>query len=111
MEKILHVIIMACIIVSLTTGTGIMYIIIKTYRAGKRIMQATLRLPENLNNQRVIEYIELIKNTNIPERRVYSEAVKSGYELIRINEEINEDLKKQLKIIILSKGLFVRDVE
>lgn len=53
------------------------------------------------------EYIKFIDSIEIPPRKYYWNMIKAGYEIVKISETIDEKLVEQLRIVLLSRGVFV----
>lgn len=79
----------------------------KGYLTGRKIKEKTYQLGKGLNDEKVKDYIKFIDNIEIPPRRYYWNMVQAGYEIVKINEDINLELVEQLKIVILSRGILV----
>lgn len=79
----------------------------KGYLAGKKIKEKTYQLSKSLTNEKVEEYIKLIDSVEIPPRNYHWNMIKAGYEIVKMNGEIEINLIEELKIAILSKGILV----
>lgn len=80
----------------------------KGYLAGRKIKEETYQLGKGLNNGKVENYIKFIDGIEIPPRRYHWNMVQAGYEMVKINEDIDLELVKQLKMVILSKGILIK---
>lgn len=70
----------------------------------ERIVRNTLNLEKNLTNDKVEKYIEFVRNLSIPNKMVCKNIILNGYDLIKSNSNIDENLKKQFRIILEVKG-------
>lgn len=82
-------------------------LIYKSVKTGEEIRKITNELAKNLTNEKVKEYIDYINSIKVPNRKVHWNTLKAGYKLVQINDNINPQLKTELKIIMLSKGILV----
>jgi hypothetical protein len=67
------------------------------------LVQATKELKNNLNHEKVREYIETVDNIDLNTSNLW--IIKEGYDLIWGDKNINGDLKKDLKLILEMKGV------
>ncbi len=74
---------------------------------GRKIKERTYQLGKDLTNEKVEDYIKYIDSLNIPPRKYHWNMLRLGYEIIKMNKEIDANLIYQLKITILSKGVLV----
>ncbi len=79
----------------------------KVYLVGRKIKDKTYQLGKDLNNGKVEDYIIFIDSLEIPPRRYHWNMIKAGYKIVKINGEVDANLIKRLKIVILSKGILV----
>lgn len=80
---------------------------IKEHWKAKQIKAKTYELRKDLTNEKVSTYITFIDSLDVPNRKVYREILKAGYYLIDLDNSIEENLKRQLRTTMLSKGLLV----
>lgn len=79
----------------------------KGYLIGRKIKEKTYQLGKYLNNSKVEDYIKFIDSIEIPPRKYHWNMIKAGYEMVKMNKDIEVSLIEQLKITILSKGILV----
>ena len=60
-----------------------------------------------MTNEKVENYRAFIDSMEIPNRKVYWNTLRAGYKMIEIDNNVDEKLKEELKIIMLSKGILV----
>ena len=80
----------------------------KGYLVGRKIKEKTYQLGKDLTNVKVEDYIKFIDIIEIPPRKYHWNMIQAGYEIVRINKEIDIELVEKLRITILSKGIFVK---
>lgn len=73
----------------------------------KKLIKNTVKLEENLNNKKVSEYIELIRDIQIPNKVICKNIIKNGYELVKSSENVDDKLKLELRIVLEGKGIVV----
>jgi len=61
----------------------------------------------DLTDEKVNSFANIINSINIPNRAVNGKTIKAGYEIINMDTNIDEGLKSNLRIILLSKGVLV----
>lgn len=69
------------------------------------IRKATEDLADGLSDSKVIEYINLIKNTNIPNKPETWNALRASNNLVKKNKNVSEDVKDRLTMTLQSKGV------
>lgn len=62
----------------------------------------------NLSNESVISFTEFIKCAEIVNRPQNYDRLRASYELVKFNKNIDKGIKENLKIALLSRGVFVR---
>ncbi len=82
-------------------------IFIKVYLDGKKIKKEVYKLRKDLDNNKVKEYINFLERTQILPVKVHQDFIRAGYEIIRMGNDVDKELIKELKIIILCKGIIV----
>lgn len=95
-----------CILMILA-AIGINIILWNGYRIGKKLKEKTYNLGNNLTNEKVEDYIKYIDSIEIPPRKYHWNMIKAGYKVIELNRGIDEELIRQLRITILSKGILI----
>lgn len=101
------IIIYISLLITVISFIAIFYLLYKGYRTGIRIKEITYELGKELDNEKVLDYINFIDGIEIPDRKVYWNTLKAGYRLIEMNSNIDNELKKQLKIVMLGKGVLI----
>lgn len=81
------------------------YIIFKGYQYTRNISKKVYELGKGVTHEKIEDYIAYIDTKYIP--FYATNFVKAGYKLIDMDESIDENIKKNLKIIILGKGILV----
>ena len=79
----------------------------KGYIMGRKIKEKTYQLGKDLTPEKVEDYIKFIDSIEIPPRKYHYDKIQAGYEIIKMNKEMDKDLIDRLKIIILGKGIFI----
>ena len=79
----------------------------KGYRVGKKLKEKTYHLGKKLTNEKVEDYMKYIDSVEIPPTKCHWNMLKAGYKIIELNGCIDEELIRQLKITILSKGILI----
>lgn len=79
----------------------------KGYFIGKKLKEKTYQLGKDINNSKVEDYIKFIDSIEIPPRKYHWNMIQAGYEIVKMNKEIEKQLMEQLKTTILSKGILV----
>lgn len=80
----------------------------KGYLVGRKIKEKTYHLGKDLTPEKLEDYIKFIDSIEIPPRKYHWNMIQAGYEIIKINEEIDIKLVERLKITILSKGILLK---
>lgn len=80
----------------------------KGYLVGRKIKEKTYQLGKDLTNTKVEDYIKFIDSIEIPPRKYHRNTIQAGYEIVRINKEIDIELLEKLRITILSKGILIK---
>lgn len=80
----------------------------KGYLVGKKIKEKTYQLGKDLTDEKVENYIKYIDSVEVPPRRYHWDMLKSGYEIVKTNKDIDIRLAEQLRITILSKGILIK---
>lgn len=92
-----------------TLGITALYLLVIWYTLiGGKIRKKTYQLSKNLNHKKVEDYINYIDKITIPPRIYHHYMLQSGYEIVKMNKDIDTDIKEQLKIALLSKGVLIR---
>lgn len=90
-------------------GITALYILLIWYTLiGGKIRKMTYQLSKDLNKKKVEDYINYIDKTTIPPRIYHHYMLQSGYEIVKMNKDIDTDIKEQLKITLPSKGVLIR---
>lgn len=84
---------------------SIIVYIVKTLRRAHEITKATERLQKNLNDEKVRWYMKVINKGKIPGSPTIWNTLRAGYQLVRSSGNVDPELKNQLRIIMLSKGV------
>lgn len=71
----------------------------------QRILENTIELKNNITNKNVINYIMFIKNINIPNKILCKSIIIDVYKLIKDSENINQQLKVDLRMLLECKGV------
>ncbi len=79
----------------------------KGYLTGRKIKEKTYQLGKDLTPEKVEDYIKFIDSIEIPPRKYHYDTIRGGYEIVKMNKEIDIELEEQLKVTILSKGILV----
>lgn len=95
------------IFISLLTGLSLIFLLIKVFINAKKIEKATHNLQTELTNKKVIAYGDMINKIDIPNRSYIWKTIQAGYYLIESNPSIDTEVKSNLKIILLSKGVLI----
>lgn len=69
-----------------------------------RIVTNTVDLEKNLTNDKAERYIEFVRKVSIPNKMVCKNIILNGYDIVKSNSNIDENLKNQLRIILEAKG-------
>lgn len=77
----------------------------KEKKAMKEIVKYTMELEENLTNKNVIQYIQSMKNIDIPNKIMCKNIIIEAYKLVKDNKDINDDLKADLRMLLECKGV------
>lgn len=101
------IIIVISLLITVISFIAIFYLLYKGYRTGMRIKKITYELGKELDNERVLDYMNFTDSIEIPDRKVYWNTLKAGYRLIEMDNSIDDKLKEQLKIVMLSKGILI----
>lgn len=101
------IIIVISLLITIISFIAIFYLLYKGYRTGVKIKEITYNLGKNLDNEKVLDYISFVDRIEIPDRKVYWNTLKAGYRLIEMNDSIDDKLKEQLEIVMLSKGVLI----
>ncbi|MGJ0847763.1 hypothetical protein ACR77J_13820 [Tissierella praeacuta] len=80
----------------------------KGYLVGTKIKEKTYQLGKQLTNDKVEDYIKFVDSIQIQPSRYHWNMIQAGYEIVKMNKDIEANLAEQLKISILSKGILVR---
>lgn len=99
-------IIIGCILMILSV-IAINIILWKGYLIGRKIKEKTYQLGKDPTNEKVEDYIKYIDSVNIPPRKYHWNMLKSGYEIVKVNNVIDRKLVEQLRITMLSKGVLI----
>lgn len=73
----------------------------------EKLIKNTVKLEGDLNNKKVSEYIELIRNIQIPNKVICKNIIKNGYDLVEASENVDDKLKLELRMVLESKGIEV----
>lgn len=65
-------------------------------------------LGSNLSNESVISFTEFIKCAEIVNKPQNYDRLRASYELVKFNKNIDKGIKENLKIALLSRGVFIR---
>lgn len=82
-------------------------IFIKGHLDGRKIKKEVYNLRKDLDNDSVREYMTFLEQNNIAPVRQHQDLVRAGYEMVKMNDNIDKELVKELKIIILCKGILI----
>ncbi|AKL94779.1 hypothetical protein CACET_c13140 [Clostridium aceticum] len=95
------------LIIIVLSGVGVVYFWWKSHQIGKEIKEATFNLNIDLDNDKALDYMQFVYNIEIPNRKVYWNTLKAGYQLIKISDNVDDSIKQRLRIIMLSKGILI----
>lgn len=107
MEMISYISLMLFIITLTIISLIFVYLAYKCVKTGEEIAKITNGLADNLTDMKVKEYMDYINSIKVPNRKVYWNTLRAGYELIEMNDNIDRELKTHLKITMLSKGIIL----
>ncbi|QUH21255.1 hypothetical protein [Alkaliphilus sp. B6464] len=85
-------------------------IIVKTIKFSnneRRIRSMVYDLQFNLTNEKVNDFANIISTMDIPNRPVNWKTIRAGYHLIELDVNIDNEVKSKLKVILLSKGVYI----
>lgn len=82
-------------------------VFIKGHLDGRKIKKEVYKLRKDLDNNSVREYITFLEQNHIAPARTHQDFIRAGYEIVKMNDNIDIELVKELKIIILCKGIIV----
>lgn len=82
-------------------------VFIKGYLDGRKIKKEVYKLRKDLDNSSIREYITFLEQNHIASVRPHQDLIRAGYEIVKMNDNIDKDLVKELKIIILCKGIII----
>lgn len=99
-------VIIGCLLMILSV-VWINIILWNAYLVGRKIKEKTYQIGKDLTNEKVEDYIKYIDSVNIPPRKYHWNMLKSGYEIVKVNNLIDRKLVERFKITILSKGIFL----
>jgi len=71
----------------------------------ENLIQQTRGLQEELNNDKVRDYIKIIKDMEMPNHIAAFVTAKDGYNIIKDSEIVDAQLKKDLKLLLEIKGV------
>lgn len=82
-------------------------VFIKGHLDGRKIKKEVYKLRKDLDNNSVREYITFLEQNHIAPVRPHQDFIRAGYEIVKMNDNIDIELVKDLRIIILCKGIIV----
>ncbi|KEI01107.1 transcription factor [Clostridium botulinum D/C] len=71
----------------------------------KKIIKYSICVKENITNENVVKYIRFIKNIDIPNTILCKSAIIDVYKSIKDSENIKDNLKSDLRILLGCKGI------
>ncbi|EES90495.1 MULTISPECIES: hypothetical protein [Clostridium] len=71
----------------------------------RKILKYSICIRENITNDNVAKYIKFIKDIDIPNITLCKSAIIDVYKAIKDNENIQDDLKSDLRILLGCKGI------
>lgn len=71
----------------------------------QKILENTIELKNNITNKNVINYIIFINNIDIPNKILCKNIISDVYKLIKNSDNINQQLKVDLRILLECKGV------
>lgn len=90
-------------IILLLASIFFIYTVLKGYNYFRKLSKVVESLSEDVTSEKVNEFMSYLDVKYIP---FYAGGMmKAGYQLVEMVEEIDDDLKKKLKIKILGKGI------
>lgn len=85
----------------------LLFLIYKSYRYTSALSKKVYNLGEDITPKDVNDFMKHIDVKYIPFRSYTMSLIKSGYKLIEMEKSIDDNLKLQLKKVILKNGIVV----
>jgi len=70
-----------------------------------KIIKNTMELETDLNNLKVIQYLQFIQSIEIPNKILCKNIIIEGYKIIKDSKEIDEKIKGDLRFVLECKGV------
>lgn len=84
-----------------------LYIVFKSARYTDRLIKKVYDLGKGITAEKIEDFISYLDTRYIPFKFQAPDFMKAGYKLISMDYGTDEELKRRLRIVILSKGVLV----